>query len=162
MPSVTRACAAAALAAAGAREDLDYALKLLGEMKAASLAGFLPEPPEGWTRAEAEADGAGLAMAMFGGGSAAAAAYRRGAEEFTLTLVANSPMASGIAAMVSGLASVAGAETRRIERVQFAVSEGQMQGVIDGRVLVNASGSASPEAMEAVVSRIDFRALADF
>jgi hypothetical protein len=144
-----------------AREELDYAVKLLSEAKAASLSGFLPDAP-GWTKEAAEGAGAGFAMAMLGGGSAAAATYRRGAEEFTLTLVANSPMVGGIAAMVGGMSSLAGAETRRIQRTQFAVGDGQLQGVVDGRVLVTAAGAAPVDAMVSVIELIDFRALAAF
>ncbi len=147
---------------AGAREDLDYAVKLLGEAKAASLATFLPAAPAGWTKEAAEAEGAGMAMAMFGGGTAAAATYRREAAEFTLTLVANSPMVSAISAMVSGVASIAGTETRRIQRVQFAVNEGDLQGVVDGKVLVSASGTAPVDEMAAVIETMDLRALGTF
>jgi hypothetical protein len=147
---------------AGAREDLDYALKLLTEVKAKSLEGFLPAAPAGWTREAAEAEGAGMAMAMFGGGAAAAATYRREAAEFTLTLIADSPMVSGIAAMVSGMASLAGSESRRIQRTSFAVSDGLLQGVVDGRVLVSAEGTASPDEMAAVIETMDFEALAAF
>lgn len=147
----------------GAREDLDYAMKLLGEAKAASLATFLPAAPAGWTREEAEAEGAGMAMAMFGGGTAAAATYRKGTEaEFTLTLVANSPMVSAISAMVSGVASIAGTETRRIQRTEFAVNEGDLQGVAGGKVLVSASGTAPVDDMVAVIETMDLRALGEF
>lgn len=146
----------------GAREDLDYAVKLLAEKKAESLATFLPAAPAGWTRSDAEAEGAGMAMAMLGGGTAAAASYRRGAEAFTLTLVANSPMVSAISAMVSGVASIAGTETRRIQRVQFAVNEGELQGVVGGKVLVSASGTAAVEDMVAVIEAMDLRKLGEF
>lgn len=148
--------------AVGAREDLDYALKLLDERKAASLATFLPAAPAGWTKAEAEAEGAGMAMAMFGGGTAAAATYSKGAEAFTLSLVANSPMVSAISAMVSGVASIAGTETRRIQRVQFAVNDGDLQGVVGGKVLVSAAGTATVDDMAAVIETMDLRVLGEF
>jgi len=145
-----------------AREELDYAMQLLTAMKADSLATFLPEPREGWTREAAEAEGAGPAMAMFGGGTAAAATYRRGAEEFTLTLLANSPMVSGIGAMVSGMASLGGSQTVRIQRTQFSVDGDEMQGVAGGKVLVSVSGNARVEDKTAHLEAMDFRALADF
>jgi hypothetical protein len=147
---------------AGARDELDYALKLLGDMKAESLAGFLPAAPAGWTKEDADTEGAGMAMTMFGGGAAAAATYRREADEFTLTLGATSPMVSGSAAMVSGMSSIAGSETRRINRPPFSISDGEMQGVVGGKVLVSASGTASADDMAAVIEQIDFRALGDF
>lgn len=145
----------------GARSDLDYALKILTERKADSLAGFPPDPPEGWTRAEADADGGGVAMAtMFGGGASAAATYRRGVEEFTLTLVANSPVVGAISAVVSGLSSIG--DSRRIQRTQFVVNEGDLQGVVDGNVLVSASGDASIDDMAAIIALMDLRALGAF
>jgi hypothetical protein len=146
----------------GARADLEYAVKLLTELKAASLATFLPAAPAGWTRTDAEADGAGIAMAMFGGGTAAAATYTRGAETITLTLLGNSPMVSGMAAMVSGMASMTGGKTERINRTEFAVSEGEVQGVIDGKVLVRAEGTAPASEMTALIRLLDFPGLAAF
>ena len=43
-----------------AREELDYAMKLLTDLKAQSLAGFLPAALPGWTRTEADAEGGGM------------------------------------------------------------------------------------------------------
>lgn len=148
--------------AVGAREDLDYAVKLLDEKKADSLATFLPAPPAGWTKSDAEAEGAGMAMAMLGGGTAAAATYSKGTTEFTLTLVANSPMVGALSAMVSGVAGVAGMESRRIQRVEFAVNEGDLQGVAGGKVLVSASGTATVDEMAAVIETMDLRKLGEF
>ena len=145
-----------------AREELEYAMKLLDEQKAEALSKLLPAAPAGWTREAADTEGAGVAMAMFGGGTTAAASYRKGEAEFTLTLVANSPMVSGIAAMVSGMSSMAGSETRRIQRTQFAVNEGELQGVVADKLMVSASGSASVDEMAAVIEAMDFRALAEF
>jgi hypothetical protein len=103
-----------------------------------------------------------MALTMVGGGAAAAATTRRAAAEFTLPLLANSPLVSGIAAMVSGMSSIAGSETRRINRTTFSISDGEMQGVVGGKVLVSASGTASADDMAAVIEQIDFRALGDF
>ena len=64
-----------------AREELDYAMKLLTDLKAQSLAGFLPAALPGWTRSDAEAEGGGMAMAMLGGGTTAAATYTDGSQE---------------------------------------------------------------------------------
>lgn len=146
---------------AGARKDLDYAVKLLAERKAEELAALLPAAPAGWTREEADAEGAGM-MAMFGGGTAAAATYRRGAEDVTITLVADAPMVNAVAAMVSGMSSIAGTQSRRIQRTPFAVADGQMQGVVDGRVLVVASGAAPDDDKAALLDLMDFDKLARF
>lgn len=143
-----------------ARDDLTYAIGLLNQLKAEELAGFLPEPLEGWTRELEEAASTG--MAMFGGGTGASASYSRGDEEFTLTLMADSPMISGMAAMFSGMASMAGSQSLRIQRQQFAISDGEISGVIDGRILVQAEGTASTADMQAHIEAMDLSALADY
>jgi hypothetical protein len=147
---------------AAAREDLDYAVTLLQEMKAAGLVEHLPPPLPGWVREEADAQNAGAAFAMLGGGVTAAARYVRGSDDFTITLVANSPMVSGIAAMVSGMGAMGGGRTVRIQREQFVVNESEIQGVVDGAVLVQASGSASAEDMQAHIEAMDLPALGAF
>ena len=145
-----------------AREELDYAVKLLADLKSASLAGYLPEPLPGWTREDGDAQGAGFGMAMLGGGTAAAATYTRGADELTITLVANSPMVSGIGAMITGMGAITGGRPLRIQRTQFANNDGEMQGVVDNRVMVSVGGSASVEDKTAYLEAMDFRALGAF
>ena len=145
-----------------ASEELDYAMKLLGQMKSASLAAYLPEAPAGWTREEHDADGSGLAMSMFGGGTAAAATYRKGDAEMTLTLLANSPMVNSIAAMITGVASMGSGKPIRIQRTQFADNDGELQGVVDNKVMVSLTGNASVEEKTVLLEAMDLRALRDF
>jgi hypothetical protein len=149
----------------GAREDLDYAGKLLGALKSEALAKFLPAALPGWTRGEASADeaaaGAGFA-GMLGGGASAAATYTKGAESLTITLVADSPVMSGIGAMISGVAGLAGGKPMRIERTEFAEHEGDLQGMVDERVMVSVTGDASVEDKKAFLEAMDFEALGDF
>lgn len=147
---------------AAATEELDFAKQLLTEMKAQSLSVYLPEPLDGWTREAADAGGAMPALGMFGGGTAAAASYSRGTEELTITLLANSPMVSGIGAMVSGLAAVGSNRPVRIQRTQFSVDGENMQGVVGGKVLVSVEGNASIEDKTAHLEAMDFRALGNF
>jgi hypothetical protein len=101
-------------------------------------------------------------MAMLGGGTSAAATYRRDGEEFTLTLIANSPMVSGMAAMFSGMASMGGGRSLRIQRQTFSVSDGDVQGVVGGKVLVQAEGRAPVEDMQDHIEAMDLGALAAF
>ena len=106
------------------RADLEYTGKLLTAMKSESLAKFLPAAPAGWTREDAagDAEASGM-MGMFGGGTAASATYRRGSEEMTLNLIANSPMITGMAGMLSGIAAMGGGKPMRIQRTEFAMNE---------------------------------------
>jgi hypothetical protein len=143
-----------------AKEELDYALQLLASMRAEALADFLPPAQEGWERLDSDAQSEALAFGMFGGGTAASATYRRGEDEFTLTILADSPMVSGMAAMISGMAGMSGSRPLRIQRQQFSIGEEEVQGVIGGRILVQAQGRAPTDAMIAHIEAMDLAALA--
>lgn len=146
----------------GARQELDFAIKLLDSMKSAELAKLLPEALPGWTRTITEdQEGAGMAMAMFGGGTTATADYTDGSTSMSITLIADSPMVSGLGGMFAGLAGAAGKPVR-IKRTQFAVNDGELQGVVENRVMVSVSGDASEEAKVAQVEAMDFDALGRF
>ena len=131
---------------AGARADLDYAGKLLTAMKSEALAKFLPAAQPGWTREAA----AGTRPARRAGSWRcwAAAPRRRPptARErraSTITLVADSPMVSGLGAMISGMAGLAGGKPLRIQRTEFTTNDGELQGVVNDRVMVSVSGDAA-------------------
>ena len=145
------------------QQDLEYAGKLLTAMKSESLAKFLPAAPAGWTREDAagDAEASGM-MGMFGGGTAASATYRRGSEEMTLNLIANSPMITGMAGMLSGIAAMGGGKPMRIQRTEFAMNEQDLQGVVGGKVMVSVGGSASVEDKSALIDSMDLGALRDF
>ena len=76
--------------------------------------------------------------------------------------MANSPMVSGVAAMITGMAAMGGGKPIRIQRTQFGVNDGEMQGVVDGDVLVSVSGDASVEDKTAHIEAMDLKALGDF
>lgn len=141
-----------------ALEELDFARAKLQEMKADALTGFLPEPPSGWRREVDDDMGAG--MAMLGGGSGAAATYypEGGGRGITITLMADSPMVAGMAAMITN-AGAMGASIERVGRQKFAVQDEQMLALIANRVLVQAEGG-DVETMTPFLEAMDFRALA--
>jgi hypothetical protein len=146
-----------------ARQDLDYATKLLAAMKAESLAKFLPAALPGWTRADQDAEEAGGMMAMMGGGSATGATYTKDdGTEMTINLVANSPMVTGIAGMIGGLTAMGGGKPLRIQRTEFADSDGELQGVVDGKVLISVSGDATVADKTAYLEAMDFKGLGAF
>jgi hypothetical protein len=146
----------------GTRQELDYAVTLLQGMKAEVLRKLLPEPLAGWARTTETDDAAASgAMGMFGGGTAASASYTRGDEEMTITLVADSPMVTGLGGMLAGLAGATG-KPLRINRTQFAETDGDLQGVVENKVMVSVSGSATRDDKVAQIEAMDFGALADF
>lgn len=147
----------------GARQDLDYAGKLLGSMKAESLSKFLPDALPGWTRAPASEGDTADFMGMFGGGTTAAATYNRDDSDLTVTLVANSPIVASVGGMITGLAGMAtGEKPIRIQRTEFRRDDQELQGVVNNKVMVSVSGSASIEDKKAFLDAMDFKALGEF
>ncbi|WP_424933522.1 hypothetical protein [Amaricoccus macauensis] len=145
-----------------AREDLDYAIKILAEMKSEGLAAFLPDALPGWERGEAEAEGMTMGLGMLGGGTAAAAKYSNPDGELTISLITDSPMLASFSAMFSGLSSAAGGKPIRIQRVQFIENDGELQGIVENRILVSVTGDASLESKKAYLEALDIQGLKDF
>lgn len=141
-------------------EELDFAKQRLAAMKTKALEQFLPPAPDGWTRTS-ESD-IGSAMSMMGGGSGAEADYtpEGGGDGYTITLMADSPMVSAMAAMISN-AGLMGAQIERVGRQKFIVQDGEMTGLVDNRILIKASG-ADVETLLTALEGIDYRALGRF
>lgn len=140
-------------------EELDYARQLLQDLSAQTLTGFLPEPPAGWSREISDA-GKNAGLALFGGGVAAEAVYTDGSASFTLALMADNPMVAGFAPMIAS-AGMLGLKMHRVAREKFYENDGQLIGLIDNRILIQAEGAA-PETMIPVLEKIDFAALGGF
>ncbi len=138
-------------------DELKYATQLLNAMKQDDLAKFLPEAPDGWTRELSDDMGAGLAM--IGGGSGAEAKYSSDTDSFTLTFLADSPMVMSMGAMIGNPAL--GGKPIRIGRAKFAKQDGDLIGLVNNRVLVQASG-ASEETMLEILKTIDMKGLGQF
>lgn len=138
----------------GAQQDLEYASKLLSVMRSEALAKFLPPTPAGWTRENQDGDGSedsSGVLGIFGGGITSSATFSKGNEDMTITLIANSPMMSGIAGMMSNFMSMGGGKPLRIQRVEFATNDGTLQGAVGDKVIVSVEGSASDADKTALV-----------
>ncbi len=139
-----------------ASEELTYASQLLQSMKAGQFADMLPEPLDGWTR-EVNTE-ATAAMGMFGGGTTATGEYSNGSERFEITMMADNPSMMSMASMLSNPQMMASmGEIIRIQRQSFVNQDGELTGMVDGRVLIQASGSASQEDIVAHLETINFR-----
>lgn len=147
---------------AQAREEADYAATLLGQQKAAGLGAFLPDAFAGWTREDGES-GAAMA-ALFGGGMTAAASYVRGSDMVEIQVMADSPMITAMAGMMGSPAMMAQmGEVRRKGGHRYVVThDGQVQTLLNGRVLVQVSGSAPRDVLVAYFEAIDLDGLAAF
>lgn len=141
-----------------ALEELEYAKQLIGAMQTDALTGFLPEPPEGWTREVSTELTAGLMM--MGGGTGAEAEYSNGDQYFTITIMVDNPMIAAIGGMIAN-AGMMGMKLQRVGREKFLEDDGELSGLIGGRILIQAEG-ADPAVMIAVLEQIDMDALADF
>ena len=142
-----------------ALEELDYAKQLLQEMTTQELAGFLPEAPGGWTR-ELTDNGVTAGLSMMGGGAGAGAEYSNGVDTVEITLIADSPMVTMFAGMISN-AGMLGMKMHRVGRQKFVEDDDELSGLIDNRILIQAKGAA-PEGMIPLLEDIDFKALEDF
>lgn len=145
-----------------AKEELDFASQLLGQLKAEGLRAFLPEPLEGWKRQDADMET--QAMAAFGGGQMATARYTRGQESVEVQLMADNQMVSAMAGMFSS-AAVMGAmgEVRRLAGQKVVVTpEGDLQALVDGRIMVQISGSADAGTKAAYFETMDLAGLKEF
>lgn len=142
-----------------ALEELEYAKQLLIGMKTGELAAFLPEAPQGWSREVSTEMGAGLAM--MGGGTGAEAEYQKpGEDSFTISLMADNPMVGAMAGMLGSAAAI-GAKIERVGRQKMMIQDGEITGLVDSRILVQAKGGDIDRMLE-VLKTIDYRALSNF
>lgn len=144
-------------------EDLTYALQLLNQKRADALKAFLPAPLDGWKLNESEGS-AGGGMAMFGGGLTASAKYTRDRDRVEVQIVADSPMVASMAMLFNNPAALgAQGKVTRIGREKVLVKEnGEMQTLVDNRVLVQVSGRAPAKDLEAFFRKIDLNGLKSF
>ena len=141
-----------------ALEELEYAKQLLMAMKTDALVEFLPAAPDGWTRAVKTDMNAGLAM--MGGGTGAEATYEGEGQRITVTIMADNPMVSGMAGMIAN-AAILGAKIERVGREKFMVQKGEINGLVDKRILVKATGG-EVATMLMLLETMDFRGLKKF
>jgi len=147
-----------------AREELTFAETLLDEKKADRLGEYLPMAPPGWTRdqdAGTRTASAGLA-AM--GGMRASARYRRGNDRVEVALIAEGNMVRSLAMMFSNPAMMGSmGEVRRVGRNRVVVTDnGDVQALVDKRILVQVNGAGSAEDKIAFFEEIDIEGLREF
>ena len=148
------------------REILAFVTSQLDVLKANALSEFLPDAPDGWTREDEDMSSAGAAMGMLGmnGGQMAGARYFNDAESVSLTITVDSPMVAMLGGMLSNPAMLGGqGEVRRVNRQNVLLTaEGQLQSVIDNRILVSIEGSSNPDLLVSFFELLDVSGLRDF
>lgn len=146
-----------------AKEEIDFAAQLLNQIKTASLSAFLPEAMEGWERMDGDSSEAAT-MAAFGGGQMASATYTKDDARIDIQIMANNQMVTALGAMFSNPALMGAAgKVKRIARQKVVVTpDGELQAMVDKRIMVQLSGPGPVEDKEAYFEMIDFKALKDF
>ena len=145
-----------------AKEEIDFAAQILAQMKAEGLKAFLPGPMEGWERKDD--DGNSGAMAAFGGGQMASAAYWKDEENLTIQIMADNQMVTAMAAMFTNAAMMSSmGKVKRLNGQKVVVTnEGEIQALVDGRIMVQIDGNAPVEIKEAYFEAIDMDGLEEF
>jgi hypothetical protein len=142
-----------------ALDEIAYATQLLQALKSGNLTALLPEALASWSRTIDEDEGRALGMM---GGTGAVAVYTGGDREFRVQVTVDSPMvamfagAFGNATMLASMGKV-----ERVGRERFLNQDGELTGVIGGRILVQATGG-DPAVMIEHLATIDFDALKAF
>jgi hypothetical protein len=143
-----------------ALDEMAYAEQLLQALQAEGLTEYLPEPLDGWTREINEDSGA--AMGFMGGGFMAEATYTGQGGQFSVTLMVDNPMVMQMGAMLGNRAMMAMmGEIVRVNGENFVNQDGELLGLIGGRVLIQASGG-DIDTMTAHLEQLDFAALQTF
>ena len=143
-----------------AKEEIDFVGQLLGQLKAEGLKGFLPDPMEGWTREENDTQNA----SAFGGGQMASARYSDGSDDLEIQLMADNQMVTAMAAMFGNAALMGAMGTvKRINRQKLVLTnDGEVQSLINNRIMVQITGSADADTKLAYFEALDMDGLKDF
>lgn len=146
----------------GAKEEIDFAAQLIGQLKAEGLSEFLPAALDGWTREEG--DDSTQSMAAFGGGQMAEARYTNGSDSVEIQLMADNQMVTAMGAMFSNVALMGSmGKVKRLNGEKIVITpQGEIQTLVANRIMVQISGSADTEAKEQYFSAIDMDGLKAF
>jgi hypothetical protein len=145
-------------------DSLNYASQLIQQKKSENLTMFLPEPLEDWTSKKPKSSAAG--SSMFGGGITATRQYKKGENNITIEIVADSPLLQSVMMMFSNpmYATSDGGKLEKIKRQKAIVkfdpdaSRGDIKIVIANRFLVTVTGNRTTlEDLKAYAKAIDYK-----
>ncbi|UTW45745.1 hypothetical protein KFE80_02190 [bacterium SCSIO 12696] len=147
-------------------DELQYAISQIQSKLDKDNAQLLPKPLEGWSAEDVEHNSA--AMAMLGGGTHMSKRYRKGRETVEISISANSPMVSGLGAMINNpmlLRNDANAEPYRYQRNK-GIKRKERNSVeitlmLAGQILLQLKGQnlSDEDALEAFLEAMDLKAI---
>ena len=144
-----------------AQTALQEAMQLLAQRAAAGLAAALPDALPGWTAEEATSNSAGAA-GLFGG-SMALRSYRNAqGQTVEIQVMSDNPMIAQLGAVMASpmLAGAMGRLVRIGDQRAIQGNDGNVQMLVDNRILVQVQGDAPAEARLAYARAINFGRLA--
>lgn len=143
-----------------AKKAADLASTLLGQLAAEQLAKALPAPLDGWTAEDASGDS--TAAAMFGGGVQAERGYTNAdGQQVRIQVMVDSPLVAQMAGLYSNpaMAAMMGKLIKVGSQQAVQTEQGEIQMLVDNRVLVTVTGDAPDEAKQAYAAAVDLSKL---
>ncbi len=142
-----------------AQTALQEALQLMAQRAAAGLAGALPDALPGWTAEEATSNAAGAGM--FGGAQAARSYRNAQGQTVEIQVMSDNPMIAQLGPILSNpmLAGAMGRLVRIGELRAIQGNDGNIQMLVDNRILVQVQGDAPVEQKLAYARAINIQRL---
>jgi hypothetical protein len=139
-----------------AQTALQEALQLLSQRAAAGLAAALPDALPGWTAEEATSNATGVA-GLFGGSSASRTYRNAQGQSVEIQVMSDNPMIAQLGPILANpmLAGAMGRLVRIGEQRAIQGSDGNVQMLVDNRILVQVQGDAGAEAKLAYARAIN-------
>lgn len=144
-----------------AQTALQEAIQLLSQRAAAAMASALPAALPGWTAEEPASSSAGVG-GLFGG-STASRTYRNAQDQTVeIEVMSDNPMIAQLAAVMANpmLAGAMGRLVRIGDQRAIQSNDGNVQMLVDNRILVQVQGDAPADAKLAYARAINVARLA--
>lgn len=138
-----------------ARSAMEEALQLLSQRSASTLGAALPPPLPGWRADEAQTQAGGIAIL---GGATASRRYENAQGQYVeIALATDNPLIAQLGLILTNpmLAGAMGRLIRIGDQRAVQTHDGEIQMLVDNRILVTVRGNASAEARLAYARAID-------
>ena len=140
---------------------LQEAMQLLAQRAAAGLGAALPDALPGWTAEDVQSNAGGMA-GVFGATTASRRYANAQGQTVEIEVMSDNPMIAQLAVVMANpmLAGAMGRLVRIGEQRAIQSNDGNVQMLVDNRILVQVKGDAAPEAKLAYARAINLARLA--